>query len=243
MMSHWGLEGINSALASTHLPAATLLAAGMGRRLGGIPKSALLIDGQSLFQRLVQALRLAGIKDISAVIGPYAETLVPLARSSRVRVLDQQMPDASLVASQRLALFEHLKNQTGRDLILLVADLPLLAVEHIVPVLEAWRARPALIHAQIPVFNGVRGHPVCLSWQAVQAASKPGLGGVREWLSGAREATQVLDVGHDAYITDLDTAYDLESIRRRLYPLPVAWPYALSQKVAPVPENSLKSGL
>ncbi len=224
---------MNEPVTPTPPPAATLLAAGLGLRLGGMPKSALLIDGQSLFERLVQALQQAGIDNISAVIGPYAETLLPLARCSGVRVVHQPLPDAPLVASQRLALLDHLKHRTGRDLMLLVADLPLLTSEHIVPLLKAWRERPDLINAQVPMVYGVRGHPVCLSWQAVQAAAQLELGGVREWILGARESTQVLDAVHEAYTTDLDTADELDSLRRRLHPLPVAWPSDLRQTVAP----------
>lgn len=214
-------------------PAATLLVAGLGLRLGGMPKSALLIDGQSLFERLAQALRQAGIDNISAVIGPYAETLVPLARRSGVRVVHHREPDAQLVQSQRLAVQDHMQHQVGRDLMLLVADLPLLTSEHVVHLLEAWRERPSQIHAQVPTVHGVRGHPVCLSWPAVQAVAQPFLGGVREWLIGAGGATQVLDTVHEAYITDLDTASDLDSVRRRLHPLPVVWPSELRQTAAP----------
>lgn len=224
---------MNAPVTPSPPPAATLLAAGLGLRLGGMPKSALLIDGQSLFERLVQALRQAGIDNISAVIGPYAETLVPLARRSGVRVVHQRVPDAPLVLSQRLAVQDHLQNQFGRDLMLLVADLPLLTGEHVVPLLDAWRERPSRIHAQVPMVQGVRGHPVCLSWPAVQAVAQPFMGGVREWLIGAGGATQVLDAVHEAYITDLDTAGDLDSVRRRLHPLPVAWPSDLRQTAAP----------
>lgn len=214
-------------------PAATLLAAGLGQRLGGMPKSALLIDGRSLFERLVQALQQAGVDTISAVIGPYAETLVPLARCSGVRVIHQPMPKARLLASQRLAMQDHLEHRVGRDLLLLVADLPLLTCEHVVPLLKAWRERPAQIQAQVPTVNGVRGHPVCLSWLAVQAAAQPDQCGVREWLSGAREATQVIEMAHDAYTADLDTADDLDALRKRLHPLPLAWPSNLRQTEVP----------
>lgn len=214
-------------------PAATLLAAGLGLRLGGMPKSALLIDGQSLFERLAQALRQAGIDNISAVIGPYAETLVPLALRSGVRVVHHRVPDVQLVQSQRLAVQDHMQHQFGRDLMLLVADLPLLTSEHVVHLLDAWRERPSQIHAQVPMVHGVRGHPVCLSWPAVQAVAQPFLGGVREWLIGAGGATQVLDTVHEAYITDLDTTDDLDSVRRRLHPLSVVWPSGLLQTAAP----------
>lgn len=224
---------MTASVAASTPPAATLLAAGLGLRLGGMPKSALLIDGQSLFERLANALRLAGIDNISAVIGPYAETLVPLARSSGVRVIYNHVLNAPLVVSQRLAVQDHIQHQFGRDLMLLVADLPLLTGEHIVPLLEAWRERPSRIHAQVPMVHGVRGHPVCLSWPAVQAVAQPFLGGVREWLIGAGGATQVLDTVHEAYITDLDTACDLDSVRRRLHPLTVAWPSELRQVAPP----------
>ena len=48
--------------ASAPVPvAATILAAGLGRRLGGRPKAALQIGDRSLLERLVNALRAAGI--------------------------------------------------------------------------------------------------------------------------------------------------------------------------------------
>lgn len=208
-------------------PAATLLAAGLGRRLGGVPKSALLIDGQSIFERLVQALRESGIDDIRTVIGPYADVLQPLARRSGVRVIRQPEPDASLVASQRLALHDHQQHPPGRDLMLLVADLPLLTGEHIVPLLRAWQQRPAGVQAQVPLVRGVRGHPVCLAWPVVQAvAALPYPLGVRDWLLGAGAAVQALATEYDAYTTDLDTPDDLANLRQRLAPLAVAWPDA-----------------
>lgn len=214
-------------------PAAILLAAGLGRRLGGMPKSALLIDGRSLFERLVQALQQAGIDNISAVIGPYAETLLPLARCSGVRVIHQPMSNARLLSSQRLALLDHLEHRAGSDLMLLVADLPLLTCEDVVPLLNAWQKRPSQIQALVPMVNGVRGHPVFLSWLAVQAAARRDQCGVREWLDSADEMTQVLEMAHDAYTTDLDTADDLDALRKRMHPLPLAWPSNLRQTDVP----------
>lgn len=211
-------------------PAATLLAAGLGRRLGGVPKSALRIDGQSLFERLVQALRQAGIDDISAVIGPYADVLLPLAQRGGVRVVEQAVPEAPLAASQRLAVHHHLQHRPGRDLMLLVADLPLLGGEHIAPLLRAWARRPAGVQAQVPVVHGVRGHPVLLSWAAVQGvAAQPPARGVRDWLQGAGEAVQILPTDSNAHTTDLDTPEDLARLRERLHPLPVVWPAGLVQ--------------
>lgn len=205
-------------------PAATLLAAGLGRRLGWVPKSALLIDGQSIFERLVQALRHAGIEYINAVIGPYADTLLPLARRSGVCVVRQHVSDATLEATQRLAVHDHLLHRRGRDLMLLVADLPLLTGNDIVPLLKAWRQRPSTVHAQMPVVNGVRGHPVCLSWSAVQTVDAlPSPRGVRDWLLGSSDAVQAVVTDCDAFTTDLDTPDDLDALRLRIHGGSVSW--------------------
>ncbi|OGA76531.1 NTP transferase domain-containing protein [Hydrogenophaga sp.] len=205
--------------------AATLLAAGLGRRLGGVPKPALLIDGESLFERLVRALRQSGIEAISVVIGPYADTLLALARRCDVQAIRHSGPADELVASQRLAVHEHLRQQPGADLMLLVADLPLLAADDIRPLLRAWAQRTAHAQAQVPVVGGVRGHPVLLSWQAVQAVAGQSLPqGVREWMQGSIDATQMLTSDRDAYVTDLDTPDDLQALRSRLAGASIGWP-------------------
>src|SRR5580692_3285579 len=48
---------------------AVLLAAGAGRRLGGIAKALIRIEGVSLVQRQLQALRAAGVDQIVVVTG------------------------------------------------------------------------------------------------------------------------------------------------------------------------------
>lgn len=205
--------------------AATLLAAGLGRRLGGVPKPALLIDGESLFERLVRALRQSGIQSISAVIGPYADTLMPLARRCEVQVIRSNGPTDELAASQRLAVHEHLRHRPGADLMLLVADLPLLAADDVRPLLRAWAQRPAHTLAQVPVVSGVRGHPVLLSSQAVHAvAGQPWPRAVRVWMLENIGSIQWLQARRDAYVTDLDTPEDLQALRSRLAGAHIAWP-------------------
>lgn len=205
--------------------AAIILAAGKGIRLGGLAKASLQIGGCSLLERLTTALRAAGVADVSVVIGPYREQLLPLAQRCGLRVVAHALADSSLIESQRLAIDSHRRHCAGADLLLTVADLPLLAAAHVRPLLEAWRERPATIHARMPVVNGVRGHPVVLSWHAVQeVASLAHHQGVRDWLAANPGAIQPLRASEPAYVTDLDTQADLEAVRMRLDPEPVAWP-------------------
>ena len=64
---------------------------------------------------------------------------------------------ASLIDSQRLALQVHQDSFPGHDLLLVLADLPLLGDADIAPLLVAWHRRAPGIHAQMPVVDDVRG--------------------------------------------------------------------------------------
>lgn len=208
--------------------AATVLAAGLGRRLGNRPKATLEIDGRSLLERLTAALRGAGIDDVSLVIGPYAEQLLPLAAACGLRVLAHRLPDSSLIDSQRLALQAHVTRHAGTDLLLVVADLPLLAAMHVVPVLQAWRQRPEGVEAMMPLVGGVRGHPVLLSRQAVERiVATPRALGIRDWLAAHPAAVEAFPASDPAYVTDVDTPADVDRLRTLLHPTTVAWPAAL----------------
>lgn len=112
-------------------PAATLLAAGLGRLQDGAPKSALRIDRESLFERLVCGLRKSGIGDISAVVGPHPDTLLELESRCDVRVIRQIHTGVDLVIPQSMAEQERLRNHPGVELMLLVADAPLVTVKDI----------------------------------------------------------------------------------------------------------------
>ena len=206
---------------------AAILAAGLGQRMGGRPKAALQVGGVSLLERLVSALREAGVDDTAVVLGPYPQTLVPLAQRCGARVL-QAPPDTPLAASQRLAIQAHIGHAPDHDMLVLLADLPCLTSAHIAWLLDAWRQRPAGVHAQMPVVDGVdgvRGHPLILSWQAVQAvAAMPASLGIRDWLHSHPAQVCPLPTPERAYTADLDTPEDVEALRKALYPQPVGWP-------------------
>lgn len=208
--------------------AANVLAAGVGRRLGYRPKATLQINGRSILERLSAALRDAAIEDVSVVIGPYPDQLRPLAVACGLHVLAHRLPDSTLIDSQGLALQAHLARHPGADLLLVVADLPLLAAAHIVPVLQAWQQRPHGIEAMMPLVGGVRGHPVLLSGAAVgRIVATPGEPGVRDWLAAHPAAVQPFLATDPAYITDLDTSADLDRLRALVHPATVAWPAVL----------------
>lgn len=194
--------------------AATILAAGLGRRLGGCPKAALPWQGLSLLERQVQTLRVAGLQQLQVVIGPYADVLQPLAEGCGVMVVRHELAEPSLVDSQRLALRAHRCLRPGHDLLLLLADLPWLTPADLQPLISAWAARPHAIQALRPVVNGVSGHPLLLSRLAVRQIhfSPPGHG-VRHWLTAHPERLALLPSHVSAYLQDVDTPQDLATLQ------------------------------
>ncbi|MCX7256316.1 MAG: NTP transferase domain-containing protein [Polaromonas sp.] len=205
--------------------AATLLAAGLGRRLGGRPKAALRIGGVSLLERLAGALRGAGVEQISVVIGPYEDVLRPLASACGAQVLAHGRDETLLRESQRLAVQAHLAQRPGCDMLLVLADLPLLQSADIGWLRDAWQQRPAAIEALRPVVEGVQGHPLLLSWQALQqVAVLPADLGIRDWLNRQPGLLHRVVSRQPAFVTDLDTPQDLAALQSQLLPLPVDWP-------------------
>ena len=204
--------------------AATLLAAGLGQRLGGRAKSALQIGHRSLLERLVAALRDAGASAVNVVIGPYQDQLLPLIERSGAQAVIHQQPSPSLVDSQRLALHAHAADFPAHDLLLVLADLPWLTAADVLHLLTHWSQRAPGIHALLPVVDGVRGHPLLLSSQAVLAMNRtPRQLGVRDWLSAHLDAVWPLPCSRRAYVTDLDTHEDLVRLQALMRPTEVAW--------------------
>ena len=206
-------------------PSAIILAAGEGRRLGGRAKASLRIDGCSLLQRLGSALRAAGIRELGVVIGPYRDQLLPLARACDAQVLPHPHAGATLIDSQRLALDHHLAQQGNADLLLVLADLPFLTAVHIQTLIVRWRQRAPGVDAQMPLVAGVRGHPLILSRRAVEAiAATPRELGIRDWLARHPERVVAVSASQQAYVSDIDTAADVEALRAALAPHSVSWP-------------------
>lgn len=203
---------------------AVILAAGLGRRLGGRPKAALHIGPQSLLERLAQVLREAGVAQPRVVLGPYREILLPLALRAGLDPLLHELSEPSLIDSQRLAIQAHRRLLPDAPLWLLLGDLTALQADDLQRLRDAWDHRAPGIEALVPTVAGRRGHPVMLSAQAVAAIDAQAVGrGVRHWLAAHDDRTLFLALPGPGPVQDLDTETDLLALRSAHGPLPVDW--------------------
>lgn len=191
--------------------AACILAAGQGSRMGNIPKAAIRIRGRSILEWQISALRSAGVRDVSVVVGPYKEHLSPLVSLCGAELVVNASEGADILSSQIAAVSAHHCKRPGHDLMVVLGDLPFLQSQHFLRLRCLWQSRPSDIHGLVPMADGTRGHPLMLSWQAVQdiVRSDAAAKGIRGWLLRNDSSVQFLEMGDPAYVQDLDTPHDL----------------------------------
>lgn len=197
--------------------AATILAAGQGSRMGYRPKATIRIEGLAVLEWQVAALRGAGISDVTVVVGAYQDQLAPLVASCGANMVVNASESPDLVTSQCTALRAHRDRNPGADMVLLLGDLPLLRSHHLLRLKDAWLARDDGVHALVPSVAGVRGHPVLLSWKAIQRMGTEGdTGGVRAWMSRNKASVKFIALDDPAYVQDLDTPSDIDVVAKLL---------------------------
>jgi molybdenum cofactor cytidylyltransferase len=151
--------------------AAVILAAGAGRRLGGVAKALLrLRSGMTALEAVVTCAAAAGVSRCVVVVGPPHDG-VTTAEAERLGVAVTHNPEPQLGMASSVALgFEHL-----------LARWPDVAVGLLWPVDHA-AVRPETVRvalgacaasaAVVPTYQGRGGHPACFGrslWPALAA--------------------------------------------------------------------------
>lgn len=197
------------------------MAAGAGRRMGGVPKALLRRGGESLLARQVRLATAAGVAHVVVVLGHYAEQLanaldgVRAALPNGAPTLDWTVnpaPDDGTGSSLRCGLAA-LPDGLAACLVML-ADQPLLETGDVRAVLGAWQARATGIELVVPRYANRLGHPVVFGpgpRHAVQDARDDE--GIRDWRRAHPDRVALLPATHPRYTTDVDTPADLDRLR------------------------------
>lgn len=202
---------------------AVIMAAGAGRRMGNVPKSLLLRDGEPLLLRQIRLVREAGAGTVVVVVGHHAERLAKVLDAFRLtsgpqtdppylRRVANPDPDRGTASSLCCGLAA-LPADLATWLVLL-GDQPLLEAVDVRAVLDAWNARAAGIDLVVPQHAGQPGHPVAFGREVRDAVVHAyGAQGVREWRRAHPQAVALLPVAHARCTTDVDTMSDVERLR------------------------------
>ncbi len=193
-------------------------AAGKSRRMG-LAKLLLPLAGATVLDRVLEAVRLAGVAEVLVVVAPDAEALATVASAAGARVLrlNADTPDMRATCEHGLTwLGEHYMPSPDDGWLLLPAD-------H--PTVEPTVIRAMIAHAQtdrshsifVPTFQGKRGHPTWLRWQHAQAIRTLPLGlGLNAHIRAVANETLEIEWENDEILRDLDTPGDYAALLRDL---------------------------
>jgi molybdenum cofactor cytidylyltransferase len=192
-----------------------VLAAGAGSRMGNRPKCLLQLNGMSLLERQLQALTQAGARPIRVVLGHHAERILQegaLARWAAQPVRNPQ-PDDGHVSSLRIGL-----RALPADLevvLVALADQPLIDVQAVQALLQAFAQRPAGTQLLQPNVQGLPGNPVVFSG-AVMAQILAGDEhmGARQWMQSHPEAVYRWETPDVHYRLDVDNEEDRQAVEQ-----------------------------
>lgn len=192
-----------------HGPAAVVLAAGAGERMGRA-KQLLPYGRSTLVERAVDAALGAGLETV-VVTGFHAARVEGVLAGRPVRIVRNPDPARGNLSSLRVAVATL---DAGRPLVLLLGDTPDVDAEVVRALVDAWRRDPAW--AAICRYRDGRAHPLLLGPQAVAGlADLEGPKPLWRYL-GTEARGRVLEVPIDRPApVDVDTPADYEEALRR----------------------------
>ncbi|HUW36299.1 MAG TPA: nucleotidyltransferase family protein [Rhodocyclaceae bacterium] len=194
--------------------AAVLLAAGEGKRMGGIAKPAIELQGVPLIKRALFALSGAGVDEVAVVLGHQAELVGQLVQDFPVTIVRNENYRAGRMSSVHAGLAQ----LSGKfDAVLVCpADQPLINSQDLISLIAAYKKRDGG-SVVVPRVRGRRGNPIIFDWAArehILAGERDF--GCRQFIAGKPELVRVFETDNDHFAVDLDTENDLLSLERRL---------------------------
>jgi molybdenum cofactor cytidylyltransferase len=192
---------------------AVLLAAGEGRRMGGVAKPLIRLQGVPLINRQLIALSGAGVDEVVVVTGHAREAVEAQVQSFPVTLAFNPAYSEGQQASVRVGLAA-LSGKFDAVLVVL-ADQPLIASGDLTELIAAFKKRPRG-NIVVPVVGGQRGNPIVLDEVAYSQilASDTNLG-CRHLIDSQPDLVHVHESTNSRFITDLDTLQDVEQLAQR----------------------------
>lgn len=215
---------------------AVVLAAGQGRRLGGVCKALLQAHGHTLIERQLRAMFQAGVERCIVVTGFQASAVNAevqrfpelMDRTHIVYAMntDKAEPaDIQQSVQRGLLALRNMPEAHQCSVLLSLVDLPLLESEQITALLTFARlAKAAIALPESPTAQP--GHPLFLSPLVLQSLDlqAPNFS-LRQWLHEERHGFDLQRMGSadPGYFVDVDTPQDLAELASR-YRLPLSIP-------------------
>jgi CTP:molybdopterin cytidylyltransferase MocA len=191
---------------------AIILAAGYSRRMQRF-KPLLMLDRQTVLQRVVSLYRSAGLTDIRVVSGFRWEMIHAALAGQPVSLIHNPAYAAGMFSSV-LAGVGSLPPGI-RSFFVHPVDIPLVRPHTLARLMDACDRHPAPV--VYPVFDDRRGHPPLIRAELIDdILSHDGSGGLRDRLGRYDSAALEVRVADGGILMDLDTPDDFQRLATRL---------------------------
>ena len=192
---------------------AVLLAAGAGRRMGGVAKPLIRLQGVPLVTRQLVALSGAGVDEVVVVTGHARAAVEAQVQSFSLTLVHNEAHAEGQQGSVRAGLAAL---HGSFDAVFVVpADQPLIAAGDLTELIGAFKKRPAG-HVVVPVVDGRRGNPILLDEVALAQILESGTNlGCRHLIERQPGLVHAYETANTRFITDLDTLEDVQALARR----------------------------
>ena len=192
---------------------AVLLAAGEGRRMGGVAKPLIRLQGVPLINRHLVALSGAGIDEVVVVTGHARRAIEDEVRSFVVTLAHNDAHADGQQGSVRVGLAA--LSGAFDAVIVMPADQPLIGAGDLTELIGAFKKRSAG-HVVVPMVNGQRGNPIVLDDVALDRilASDVNLG-CRNLIEREPDLVHAYQTTNTRFVTDLDTIDDVQQLAAR----------------------------
>jgi CTP:molybdopterin cytidylyltransferase MocA len=192
---------------------AVLLAAGEGRRMGGVAKPLIRLQGVPLINRSLVALSGAGVDEVVVVTGYASRYVEQQVQEFPVTLVHNSLHADGQEGSVRAGLAA--LSGPFDAVFVLPSDQPLISSDDLIELIGAFKKRPAG-HVVVPTVNGQRGNPVVLDEVALAEIldSDTNLA-CRHLTNNDPELVHAYVTYNTHFITDLDTPRDLQVLAER----------------------------
>lgn len=176
---------------------ALILAAGLGSRMGGVPKALCRLGGHSFLERAVSLFVPGGVTSCFVVTGHAHEEVAAHADSLGVQAVHNPAYAEGMFSSVRVGLAQVAAEDVFHGCFVLPVDIPLVPSTVIHELLKAWHLcdNPE-DNIFIPAIHGLTGHPPLLGRaHLIPAARWQGREGLRGYMASLlpdREAVLLL---------------------------------------------------
>ena len=192
---------------------AVLLAAGEGRRMGGVAKALIRLQGVPLICRHLVALSGAGVDEVVVVTGHARDAVEAQVQGFPVTLAHNPAYAEGQEGSVRVGLAA--LNGPFDAVFIVLADQPMIGAGDLTELIGAFKKRAAG-HVVVPVVDGRRGNPSLLDdvAHAHILASATNLA-CRHLIERQPELVHVHDTANTRFIVDLDTVEDVRALAER----------------------------